>query len=209
MAVSDDVVQFVREALGRGASRDQIRQALRDAGWSAREVDDALQAFADVPFPVPVPRPQTNTDARETFLYGLMAVALGLSAYHLGALLFEAVEHLFPLPGETDRFGEATRWPVSILVVAVPVFVWVSRVIARDVRDDPGKRQSRNRSQSVFLILFVCATVVIGVLAGVVYTFLGGDLTVRFILKSAVAIGIAGAIFGWYLRDVRPEPEGA
>ena len=51
----------------------------------------------------------------------------------------------------------------------------------------------------------VCASVVIGILAGLVYSFLGGELTIRFILKSLTAAGIAAGLFGYYLRGVRVE----
>ena len=45
----------------------------------------------------------------------------------------------------------------------------------------------------------------IGILAGLVYSFLGGELTIRFILKSLTAAGIAAGIFGYYLRGMRVE----
>ena len=57
-----------------------------------------------------------------------------------------------------------------------------------------------------YITLFVCAAVVTGVLAGLVYRFLGGELTIRFILKSLTAAGIAAGVFGYYRRDMRVEP---
>lgn len=202
MSASDDLTGFVKEALTRGVSRADIKATLLEAGWSPRQVADALGTWADVAFPVPVPRPRHSTDAREAFLYGLMIVALGLAAFNLGAFLFSVIEQLFPL-GNEQNFGEATRWPISLLIVAVPVLVYVTRLIARDVALDPGKLASKNRSQTTYGALFVCAAIVIGVLAGVVYNFLGGDLTSRFLLKSVTAAGIAAAIFAYYLRDMR------
>ncbi|MCH7776739.1 MAG: hypothetical protein IH878_09415 [Gemmatimonadetes bacterium] len=56
-----------------------------------------------------------------------------------------------------------------------------------------------------YITLFVCASVVIGILAGLVYSFLGGELTIRFILKSLTAAGIAAGLFGYYLRGMRVE----
>jgi len=60
-----------------------------------------------------------------------------------------------------------------------------------------------------YFTLFICAAVVIGVLAGLVYNFLGGELTTRFVLKSITAATIAAGIFGHYLRDMRMEPAQA
>jgi hypothetical protein len=45
----------------------------------------------------------------------------------------------------------------------------------------------------------------IGILAGVVYSFLGGELTIRFVLKSATATAIAAGVFSHYLKEIRVE----
>ena len=61
----------------------------------------------------------------------------------------------------------------------------------------------------MYVTLFVCASVVIGVLAGLVYNLLGGELTPRFILKSLTTAGIAVRVFVYYRRDMRAEPAEA
>ena len=206
MTCAEDLTTFVKDALTRGVSRGEIEDILLKAGWSTRQVSDALATFADVTFTIPVPKPRPYTDAREAFLYGLLLMALALTAYHLGMLIFRFIEQAFPLPNDVRTLREATRWPIAVLVVALPVFLYVSRLVNRDVRLDPSRRASKNRTQVTYVTLFVCAAVVIGVLAGVVYEFLGGELTTRFILKSLTAAVIAAAIFAYYLRDMRIEP---
>ena len=209
MTASENLTTFVNQALTRGAPRAEIEGALLAAGWSKRQARDALAAFADVAFPIPVPRPRPYTDAREAFLYGLLFVALYVSAYHLGMLVFTFIERAFPQAAEIPRLREAIRGPVSVLVVALPVFVYVSRLIDREVRSDPSKRTSEIRSKLTYFTLFVSASVMIGTLAGLVYSFLGGELTIRFILKSLTAAAIAAGVFGYYLRDLRVETEPA
>ena len=59
-----------------------------------------------------------------------------------------------------------------------------------------------------YLTLFVAATILIGDLTTLVYNVLGGELTVRFVLKVAVVGAIAGTIFGYFLREVRQEDQG-
>ena len=140
MTASENLTTFVNQALTRGAPRAEIEGALLAAGWSKRQARDALAAFADVAFPIPVPRPRPYTDAREAFLYGLLFVALYVSAYHLGMLVFTFIERAFPQAAEIPRLREAIRGPASVLVVALPVFVYVSRLIDREVRSDPSKR---------------------------------------------------------------------
>ena len=76
MAQNDDLTAFVRRALTSGIPRPDIERVLLEAGWSPRQVREALAAFADTTFPVPIPKPRAYTDAREAFLYGLLFVAL-------------------------------------------------------------------------------------------------------------------------------------
>ncbi|NIM48616.1 MAG: hypothetical protein GTN62_02770 [Gemmatimonadales bacterium] len=205
MTRSEDLASFVKDALTRGVPRTEIESILLQSGWSKRQVNDALASFADVTFPIPVPKPRPYTDAREAFLYGLLFLALALSAYHLGMLIFGFIENAFPLTESEASLRESTRWPISVLVVALPVYFYVSRLVNRELRLDPSKRASKSRSQMTYFTLFVCASVVIGILAGLVYSFLGGELTIRFVLKSLTAAAIAAGIFGYYLRDLRIE----
>ncbi len=199
---ADDLSTFVGMALERGVPRTQIEQTLLAAGWTPKQTREALAGFADVAFPVPVPKPRPYTDARDAFLYGLLFVALGLSAYHLGMLLFQFIEHAFPA-GAVLNLRNATRWPIAILVVATPVLLYTSWLVNRDIRIDPSRRSSKSRLQMIYFTLFVCAAVVVGVLAGLVYNLLGDELTIRFVLKCLVTAGVACAIFLYYRRDAR------
>ncbi len=209
MTRPEDLTTFVREALTRGVARPEIERSLLQAGWSAKQARDALAGFAEVPFPIPVPRPRPYTEARDTFLHALLFLALALCAYHLGMLIFRFIDAAFPPPGVPEGLRRATRWPVSVLIVTLPVLVYVSHLVNRDIRRDPDRRASKSRIQTIYLTLFSCAAVVIGVLAGLVYNFLGGELTIRFILKSLTAAAIAAAIFAYYRRDLRVEPAEA
>lgn len=204
MTRSEELIRFVRDALGKGVQRAEVESTLLQAGWSRKQVQDALDGFADVAFPVPVPKPRPYTEAREAFLYGLLFLALYLGAYSLGALVFVLIERWFPQGTVILNMRFAMRWPVSMLAVTVPVFIFVSRVIGRDLRSDPGKRASEIRTKLTYLTLFISAAVMIGILAGLIYSFLGGELTVRFVLKALTAAAIAASVFNFYLRDMRP-----
>ena len=203
MAQSDDLTSFVHDALTRGTSRAEIERVLLEATWSKRQVHDALSSFADVSFPIPVPQPRAYTDAREAFHYGLLFLSLYVSAMNLGGLGFVLVDEAFPPTFTVEPLREAIRSPVSLLVVAVPLFAFVSLVISRDIKADPSRRASEIRNKLTYLTLFVSAGVVLGVLAGLVYTFLGTTPPANVVLKFGIAAVIAGATFWHYLRDAR------
>ena len=205
MALSPELVGFVKEGLERKLSREQIADILTRAGWPADQVRRALAGFADVESPIPVPRPAVSTRPREAFLYVVMFMALFVSAYALGAALFALIDTYLPDPAGLPQFviREILRFSVSALVVASPVFVFVTRIIRRGVEAQPSTRRSRIRQQLTYLTLFVASCVLVGAVTGLVYSFLGGELTARFVLKSLTVTAIAGGVFSYYLRDLR------
>ena len=55
------------------------------------------------------------------------------------------------------------------------------------------------------MTLVIAAGALIGDTTTLVYNLLGGELTLRFVLKVLVVAFIAGGIFGYYLWDLRRE----
>ena len=205
MALSPELVGFVREGLERGLARGQIRDILTRAGWPPDQVRRALAGFADVEFPIPVPRPAVSTRPREAFLYVVLFMALFVSAFNLGAVLFALIDLALPDPAGLPPvvIREMLRLSVSALVVASPVFAFVTRVIRRGVEAQPSARASRIRQQLTYFTLFVASCVLVGAVTAIFYSFLGGELTARFVLKALTVTAIAGGAFGYYLRDLR------
>jgi hypothetical protein len=199
---------FVGAALMRGSSRQGIEKALLDAGWPAEQVKNALAAFAEVDFPLPVPRPRPKTSAREAFVYLVLYATLYLTAYYLGTLLFELIGRAFPDPASAYGWeppDERIRWAISSIVVSFPIFLLLSRHTHGESVRNPAKRLSPIRRWLTYLTLVVAAGFLIGDLTTLVYNALGGELTIRFVLKVIVVAAIAGTIFGYYLWDLRRE----
>lgn len=206
--IPDELVDFVKSALGRGLPRGQIEGALREAGWTIDQTRSALRGFADTEFPIPVPRPRPYLDARDAFMYLVLFSTLYASAYHLGSLLFDIINTAYPDAADY-RTGASTRlsmrWAISSLIVAFPVFAYLSWLVGRDIAADPNKRHSKVRRWLTYLILFVAAGALIGDVISLIYSLLGGELTTRFVLKVLVVAFIAGAVFWYYLSDIRRE----
>lgn len=211
MAANEELKRFVRDGLAAGASREQLAQALRQAGWAAAQARGAVASFADVEFPIPVPRPRPHLSARDAFLHLLLFSTLYVSAINLGRLLFQLINLALPDPTDAPRAfaDEAIRWSIASLVVAFPVFLGVSRRVGRELAADAARRASAVRRWLTWMTLFVAAGVILGTVIGLVYNLLGGELTVRFLLKAATVGGIAGTALWHYRADVRADdPEG-
>lgn len=208
-AATQELELFVREALLRGQSKEAIAQALGKAGWTPDQTRGVLDAYADVGFPVPVPKPRASLSAREAFLYLVLFATLYFAAWNLGSLLFDLISHFWPDPAApeyaTVRLGSEIRWSTAALIIAFPVFVFMSHLITREVAKHPIKRLSPVRRWLTYLTLFIAAAVLVGDMTTLVYNLLGGELSTRFLLKVLVAALIAGSVFGYYLYDLRRE----
>jgi len=206
MAANEELIGFVRDALARGLPRPQVEGALRQAGWDAKQVSAALAAFATIDFPIPVPRPRPALRAREAFTYLLLFSTMYVVAFQFGSLLFDFINQAFPDPASSveERYvRDSIRFSVSSLIVALPVFLYVSRLTNRETALDPTKRTSPVRRWLTYLTLFSAACVLIGDVTTLIYNLLGGELSTRFVLKVLVVAAVAGTIFWFYVSDLR------
>lgn len=206
--MDSQLLDFTQKAIAAGVKRTEIASALRKAGWAAPEIEAALAAFAEVEFPVPVPRPKPYLSAREVFVYLVLFAALYTAAYNTGALLFQLINRIFPdvaQPGYLAFSAGRVRWNISSIIVAFPLFFFTFRAVTRAIAIDPTKRESRPRKWLTYLTLFITGLWLAGDVMTLLYNVLGGELTVRFILKVVVVAVIAGGIFGFFLADMRRE----
>ncbi len=212
-SATQDLDLFVRDALARGESRGAIEAALVAAGWPAEQIRSALNVYADVGFSVPVPKPRPYLSAREAFLYLTLFTTLYLAAFHLGSLLFRLIEQAWPDPADSDyvvrNLAHSIRWSTASVIIAFPVFLLVARYLGKELASSPAKRLSAVRRWLTYVTLFVAAVVLIVDMTSLVNSVLGGELTLRFVLKVVVVAVIAGTVFGYYLWDLRKEEKEA
>lgn len=203
--MNNELYSFVRQSLERGLERDAIREVLLQAGWQDAEIGNALAAFADIDFPVPVPRRKPYIQAREAFLYLVSFIALYVTAFSFGTLVFGLIEQAFPDPlsigGRFSTRGLATA--VASIIVTFPLYLFLMWKLATEAAADPERRQSRLRKWLTYLTLVVAAGIIIGDLIALLSNLLGGELTTRFALKGLTILIITTCIFGFYLWDLK------
>ena len=212
MRPADQLAEFTREALAAGKSRDDIHRALTDAGWAPNEVKQALNAWAEIDFSTPVPRPRPYVSAREAFFYGILFVSLAMTAWHLTSLSFNLIDRWLPEPGDSPYAGyklSMMRWSIASLIVFAPLFLLLNARTVRATRADPGKQRSGVRKWFGYVTLFLAVISLLGDLMAVIYTFLEGDLTLRFILKALVVAIVAGAIFLYFRNETGEDSDAS
>ena len=196
---------FIKEALERGHGREEIRRVLLEAGWQDSEISNGLSAFAEVDFSVAVPRPAPYLYAREAFLYLVSFIALYVTAISFGILVFGLIDYSFPDALDyRDGFGNETgATAIASVIVAFPLYLFLTRWLGRLVAADPERRQSLVRRWLTYLTLVVGAGIILGDLIALLANVLTGDPTLRFALKAIAILVITGCIFGYYLWDMR------
>lgn len=145
---------------------------------------------------------------RDLFLHLLAIVALYWSAVSFVTLIWQFINNFLPdalnYYSANDSLG-LIRFSVSAIIIVFPVFILVSFYLNKIYRKESAVRESKIRKWLIYLTLFITSLVIIGDLVFVINTFLGGEITTRFILKALSVIFVAGVVLGYYLDDVRRE----
>lgn len=149
-----------------------------------------------------------SSSPREVFLHLLAMVTLYMSAFNFGRLIFGYVSRAFPDPLEGRYYSgivssESMRWSIAMLLIGFPIYFFTTRFLQRLYTRNPWEQTRRIRKWLLYLTIFLAAVVVIGDLVTLIYTFLGGELTVRFALKVVTVFSVAAAIFGYYFWELR------
>ena len=207
--MSDEITRFVRSALAEGLGRGEIAEALEKGGWPKDQIRTALEAYAEVEFPIPVPQAKSYLSARETFLYLVLFSTLYTSAVAFIHLAFAVIEQLLPEREALGSYAFAGRvnWAVAALVVAFPIFLILAKQTNRAIDADPAKRTSKVRKWLTYLTLFIASAALVVDLMTLVYYFLDGDISFRFLLKVVTVAAVAALVLGHYLGELKRADE--
>ncbi len=202
-------IEFIQAMKGQGASDEFTVSLLKQKGWPERKVYQAFTEYYEARTGMTIPAKGGLIEAaRDTFLYLLAFITLGIWTIDLGALLFSLADRWIPdpvRPASPDWIRSEIPNYIAAILVAFPIFLIVSRVIARSVRAQPERLDSAARKWLTYLVLVITASILIGDAATFLAFLLRGEATLRFILKVAALLVIAGGAFWHYLGAVRPE----
>lgn len=143
---------------------------------------------------------------KDVFTHLLSIIALYISCIGLITLFFQYINLFFPdalSPIYYSGVADSIRWAMASLLIVFPVYLFVMRMLDREYRFSPEKRELKIRKWLVYFTLFAASVIIIGDLITLVYNFLGGDLTMRFVLKILAILAVIGEIFAYYLMDLR------
>ncbi|MGH9379425.1 MAG: DUF5671 domain-containing protein [Thermoanaerobaculia bacterium] len=208
--LSSELTAFVEHARERGLDPMAIRMLLLSAGWKERDIAQALSAQA---LELPIPAPPDTGGARDAFLHLLTFAAFYTAAVSLIVLFFTYIGLALPDPAVDHPTSlspvlSGIRRSLAALIVAFPLYLWLTRFLVREQRAKPEKATSGVRRWLTYLTLFVAAATLMCDLIVLVYHLLEGELSLRFLLKVVVLGVIAAATFVYYLRTLRAPGAG-
>lgn len=210
MAPSDALGEFVTAAKTKGLDDASIVALLKQNGWSERRIYAALSSYHEAEIGIPIPlRGGRTENARDAFFYLLAFVTLGIWSVALVWLADAIVDRMLPsaLKGLQDSsyFREEIAGQLASLIIAFPIFLFVSSRIVRDARLRPESLESGVRKWLTYIALVIAAITLVGDGVWFLRTFLVGDLTLRFVFKALALAIIAGGIFSYYLSTMRAD----
>ena len=146
-----------------------------------------------------------RTTPKDFFLHLGAIVALYLSVWSIISLLFEIINYVFPRPFDYLAYSSGDiSWQVAMLIIAFPTYLVLMWMLYRGEVAAPEKRELSVRKWLVYFTLFVAGLSILIDLVVLLNTFLRGEeLTAGFLLKVGVVLIVAGAVFAYYINDVK------
>lgn len=149
-----------------------------------------------------------KTKALDLFIYLLIGISLVVSVTNLLQVVFAAINRKFVdvfnySSSYIDASQSDVRFAIASLIVMFPIYVGLSWYVSRDIQKFLYKQDIAVRKILIYCTLFVTVLTLIGTLVSLIYTYLGGELTVRFGLKALAVFAVALAVFGYYYYSLR------
>lgn len=149
-----------------------------------------------------------HDSAKYAFLYLLSLVALVFMSISVGIIIFQIINKQIVdiIHDYVVNYNDgAMKFAISAIIVSAPIYYFTTRQIFKSLFSGNLDKDAGVRKWLSYFILLVSVVVMIGFLIATINSFLGGDLTTKFILKTLTALIISGTVFSFYLYDIRRE----
>jgi hypothetical protein len=209
MSDSAPLQEFLDAAKAQGVSEEALPGILRGRGWSEEDIYRALADYYESRSGLKVPVYKRSGSAKDAFLYLLSFSTLATWTIGAGSVMFALIDRWFkdPLSPNYASYYSNNYYEMAdslaCVIVAFPIYVFVMRYIVRELEGNPGKLESPVRKWLTYLALLIAACVVVGDLISFLTYLLRGEITARFVAKSAVVLVLAGGVFWYYFGSLQ------
>lgn len=144
-----------------------------------------------------------NTARNVIFQVGAL-IALYASLTALITLLFGIVNILFPdsaLYSIDDTSG--MRFAIAVLIVTFPTYIILTRFVHTFARKEADALYSTLMKWLLYTSLLIGSVVFLGDVIAIIFTYLNGEITARFLLKALILLVVIGSALLYYFLEVR------
>lgn len=222
--MNSELDEFVKKSREQKLSDDEIKQKLKDNGWSDTDIGMAIgtkNAELEVPKP-PIannslapkqydannPIPVVNNLSTKGFEYSIMFVSLWASAISLAIQVNTLISNAFASDSASDYYdyssGVDTFW-ITVLVVFAPVFIALFVHLKRQELANPAQLKDPSRRRLSHFTQFLSFLTGAGILIYFIYSLMSGKVGqdgemgyAELILHVLATLLITGSVFAYY-----------
>lgn len=143
-----------------------------------------------------------KTSPKDFFLHLGATVALYVVVGALINLVFSVINYYLPDVLAGYFYANSVAWPISMLVVLVPILYVLEWFINRDITRMPEKADLWIRKWRIYLTLFLAVILFGGDLIVLINTYLNGEITARLVYKVIFILFVAGSVGKYYFFSI-------
>ncbi len=140
---------------------------------------------------------------KNIFLYLTAFITLGYDVWHFLSVIFSAIDKKIPdILDSTYNYyssyaNDSFRFSVASLIVMFPLYVLVSWYINRQIEKNKMDAESKIRHAMIWATMLITVLSIAGSLVSIIYNYLGGELSNRFVYK-ALSVTLVSIVIGVY-----------
>lgn len=150
-----------------------------------------------------VPKPKTGI--KDFFLYVGFFVVLYTLIGNFINFAFSVINSTFPdyQYSYVDPYGSDLRMSISIIIVLTPVLIGLARKIHKDIKENAERANIWIRRWGLYITISLTIATLAVDLITLIYTYLGGEISPRFLWKVVVLALLASVVWLYSHAEIK------
>ena len=212
-----ELKSYIEKAREKKLTTEQIKNNLIAAGWQEEQIAEALSQDTDL-LPPPPPPAVAHVGMWTGFLYILFFIALYTLATAIAGMLHLWIDKalptvidnadgssfdLFSMFAANGYSASIIRGYIAAIIVSFPIFITLAFILKRQIVTQPYVKNLRSRKLLIYITLIGTFLILLGNIIATCYDFLSGTVTGNGLGHFGVTILIVGAIFAYFIGEVK------